>query len=98
MVPFAAAQALRFDNFLFYGTGGLAYGGTETSAGLIGFSETEFGWTAGGGIEVGLTQNWTAKAEYLYMDLGDPSSAALGFGGTYDDNHIFRVGVNYLIK
>ena len=28
------------------------------------------GWTVGGGVEVGITQNWTAEVEYLYFDLG----------------------------
>jgi outer membrane immunogenic protein len=36
---------------------------------------TRTGWAAGAGIEWGITQNWTARAEYLYLDprprLGD---------------------------
>jgi opacity protein-like surface antigen len=28
------------------------------------------GWTAGGGIEIGLGDNWSAKGEVLYADLG----------------------------
>jgi opacity protein-like surface antigen len=33
-------------------------------------SKTRVGWTLGGGFEYGLTQNWSAKAEYMYYDLG----------------------------
>jgi outer membrane immunogenic protein len=29
-----------------------------------------FGWVAGAGIEAALWGNWTAKVQYLYMDLG----------------------------
>jgi outer membrane immunogenic protein len=32
--------------------------------------QTRAGWTAGGGVEYALTNNWTAKIEYLYYDLG----------------------------
>ncbi len=33
-------------------------------------NNTRSGWTAGAGIEWGITQNWTARVEYLYVDLG----------------------------
>jgi outer membrane immunogenic protein len=72
---------------LFYATGGLAYGhiSTDETVNTIPFltgvstaarfNETRLGWTAGGGIEAHLFGNWTAKAEYLYMDLGDVSGS-----------------------
>ena len=65
---------------LLYATGGLAYGQVTTEAvgGVVGqpfatlsAKDTRVGWTVGGGIEGALTNNWTVKAEYLYMDLGD---------------------------
>ena len=37
------------------------------------FSQTKIGWTAGAGVEGHLFGNWSAKAEYLYMDLGSVS-------------------------
>ena len=45
-------------------TAGLAYGGEKLN--FVGAMQphTDVGWTAGGGIEVGLTRNWSAKAEY----------------------------------
>jgi len=69
------------NNVLFYGTAGLAYGGTRTTATNIGIpatlgnfagasSDTRAGWTAGAGIEWGFARNWTVKAEYLHVDLG----------------------------
>ena len=98
---------------LFYATGGLAYGEVNTSAtigaGAFGFNahDTRVGYTVGAGVEGALGGNWTAKLEYLYMDLGRTSGSflttipALG-GGVLSYNYssritdnIVRVGVNY---
>ena len=59
------------NNVLLYVTGGLAYGGGRVDFGGISESQTHLGWTIGGGVEVGLTPNWSAKAEYLYVRLED---------------------------
>jgi outer membrane immunogenic protein len=60
------------DHFLFFGTGGLAFGGIQT--GLTNFplvgANGQLGWTAGAGVEVDLTDWLTAKVEYLYVNLG----------------------------
>jgi outer membrane immunogenic protein len=40
------------------------------------FSEIRAGWTAGGGFEWMFAPNWSAKAEYLFYDLGNVSVAA----------------------
>jgi outer membrane immunogenic protein len=69
------------NNWLFYGTGGLAYGHvkytyqqTNAPLGAINIfgsrSDIEVGWVAGGGIEYGFGP-WSVRAEYLYYDLGD---------------------------
>src|SRR5262245_15700804 len=59
-----------FDRFLPYLTGGLAVG--DIRARQPGFSthETNAGWTVGGGFEFAIAGNVTAKAEYLYVNLG----------------------------
>jgi outer membrane immunogenic protein len=76
---FLAAPAL-----LAYATGGLAYGGVRSSASTTqfrngpvvpfgaanSFSDTHVGWTVGAGGEWMFMPNWSAKAEYLYYDLG----------------------------
>jgi opacity protein-like surface antigen len=36
-------------------------------------NHAEFGWTAGGGVEVALADNWRAKLEYLFVDLSNTS-------------------------
>ena len=81
-------------DLLVYGTGGFAYGGTKLSfyglqehstqsieigPGLISNARTSVGWTAGGGIEWAFAQNWSAKVEYLYYDLGGFVTSGGGF-------------------
>jgi outer membrane immunogenic protein len=70
------AGVLVSPKVLLYATGGLAYGGVKSSEtiGLVpaGFSnsDTRVGYTVGAGIEGVIGGNWTAKLEYLYVDLG----------------------------
>jgi outer membrane immunogenic protein len=58
------------DRVLFYGTGGGAFGGTQTVVDGTSTSKTKAGWTAGLGVEAAFADNWTAKVEYLYVNLG----------------------------
>ncbi len=67
------------ENFLVFATGGLAYGGVDhkfSASDAPGGpfsqtdSDTEVGWTAGGGIEYLLSDNWAFRADALYVDLG----------------------------
>jgi len=83
-----------FNNILLYGTAGLAFG--ELRAETIGQSETHTnaGWTVGVGGEVGLTQNWSAKIEYLHVDLSSSRFAITGGANDFSSN-VVRVGVNY---
>jgi outer membrane immunogenic protein len=97
-------------NWLLYGTGGLAYGGVDTDTTLTvgvlsainNFNTTRAGWTAGGGIEGWFGQNWSAKLEYLYIDLGSFSNTFTGVGvftpvvlTSHVTDNIVRVGVDY---
>ncbi|MGA7806747.1 outer membrane protein, partial [Bradyrhizobium sp.] len=83
-----------FNNVLFYGTAGLAFG--ELKAETFGLSESHAsaGWTLGVGTEVGLTQNWSAKLEYLYVDLSESPFAITGVSNGYRFG-VIRAGVNY---
>ncbi len=83
-----------FDNVLLYGTGGLAFG-TLRAASFAGTeSHTSPGWTVGVGAEFGLTRNWSAKIEYLYVSLSDSRFGMTRLPNGYDSN-LVRVGVNY---
>jgi outer membrane immunogenic protein len=104
------------DDWLFYGTGGLAVGRAKFATTLtttITFpqggpapqvasvsadeSKTKWGWTIGAGIEKAFGNNFSAKLEYLYVDLGSYTFVA-GTGLDTDvrlRDHILRIGLNY---
>jgi outer membrane immunogenic protein len=111
---------MTFDRALVFVTGGAAFGDVNntfsisipTAPAPLGpyFSPkwhkggTEWGWTAGGGIEYAVTNNITVKAEYLYFDLGDETIRGTdgpNFGSEFidykfkNDGNIVRAGVNY---
>ena len=82
------------DRFLPYVTGGAAFGNIKTSvAGLGDASETKTGWTVGGGLEAAIAGPWTAKVEYLHVDLGRGASI-LGSDAKFNAD-IVRAGLNY---
>ncbi len=102
-----------YNNTLFYGTGGAAFGHVRETIHVIlagAFADPRTtkdlaGYAVGGGIEAMLSGGWSAKAEYLYMNLGSISSTVdVNLGGpvTLSTNstvrdHIVRVGLNYHI-
>ncbi len=90
-------------NWLFYGTGGLAWTRNQlTLAQASGATEssllTRLGWTAGAGVEAPVAPHWTAKLEYLFTDYGFSSvtfpAAAQRFNSDLALQEL-RVGVNY---
>jgi outer membrane immunogenic protein len=89
-----------FDRWLPYVTGGLAYGNVKVSNAVGSADSTKAGWTAGVGLEYAFLGNWTAKLEYLYVDLGSASCGtavcALPANMTADfTSNIVRAGLNY---
>jgi len=103
-----------WNNWLFYGTGGLAWADEQLVrtqvAGTVGAagpgvtesgSATATGWTAGGGLEWGFTPSWTARVEYLHLDLGTASITFPVAQQRYDARATVdevRFGVNYLFN
>jgi outer membrane immunogenic protein len=81
--------------------------GASTYAGSA--SPTRSGWTIGGGVEWAFANNWSVKAEYLYLDFGtwsyiSPNTSNAGGPAaptfTFATNvrsreQIARIGVNY---
>jgi outer membrane immunogenic protein len=73
---------IAFDRLLLYGTGGVAVTSYNTNyIDTTGFfttfpgtndsiSVTRAGFTAGGGIEYAITDNWSVRAEYRYSNFG----------------------------
>lgn len=108
-----------FYRSLFYVTGGLAYADksshdtvTFTNAGgaqyanFTGGNSNNVGYTVGGGFEYAWTNNWSVKAEYLFVDLGKKHTALAdvvtpgGAGYTFAANSgnqfsLVRAGINY---
>jgi outer membrane immunogenic protein len=88
-----------FNRVLPYITAGGAFGDVKmTPAGLAGETDTQAGWTAGGGVEVGLRGPWSIKVEYLYADLGSMNCSAVNCGISTDTDFrtsIVRGGINY---
>ena len=82
------------NNVLLYGTFGLAYGNLDAQLGSLEENKTLVGWAGGLGMEVGFTPNWSAKVEYLYMDLGSRAYTITGGDNGLQSSYL-RLGVNY---
>ncbi len=99
---------------MIYGTGGFAYADVDESSSLDfgpgasvfhgSRSDTETGWTAGGGLEYAFARHWTVKAEYLYIDVGDqhatgfpnPANPPFTTRNTWDTQfHTVTAGLNF---
>jgi outer membrane immunogenic protein len=81
---------------LLYGTGGFAYGGVD----VFQRSDVFTGWTAGGGAEWLFAPHWSAKVEYLYVNLNSSGVNGAFTGFEFGTHHhpqlnVVRVGVNY---
>ena len=110
-----ARVGYAFDHFLLYGTAGLAWtfdqltrnqiagfpvGGSATPGTVDLVQPWRLGWAAGAGVEIPVTRNWTAKAEYLWTGFGRQSVAFVAGAQVFDSDlamQSFRVGLNYRI-
>jgi high affinity Mn2+ porin len=92
-----------FGDWLFYGAGGFAYDrDLVTSTDAAGDVDSIFfwrpGWTAGAGVEVRLTPNWSAKLEYAFLDLARAGIFFPIAAERYDSNLTLQtasLGLNY---
>jgi outer membrane immunogenic protein len=103
-----------FGSVLPYITGGFAFAEIKSSALAVntGFGapfdgtfsgsdkQSHNGWVLGGGIEFSITSNWTAKVEYLHVDLSEERYVALPQVDPTPRSHdvtidIVRFGLNY---
>jgi len=97
-----ARAGFAADRALVYATGGYAFGNVKaavfdtTIPQVFSSSTTRHGWTAGGGIEYAFTDKVSARAEYLYSNLGSKTIFAAPYttrsGVT---RSVLRAGVNY---
>jgi outer membrane immunogenic protein len=102
-----------WDRVLFYGKGGGAWVGQSNSAltttnpggpfSISNSSSTNWGWTAGVGVEWAFWGNWSARAEYDYVALNNQNFNVTNGAGTLIDTisannrniNMFTAGVNY---
>jgi outer membrane immunogenic protein len=107
---------------MLFATGGLAFGDVKSSVNAVSLSsanavltgtfagsvsQTRVGWSAGAGVEHAFGNQWSAKLEYLYFDLGSFNYLVNLTSGSPDfapttwstngkiDGHIVRLGLNY---
>jgi outer membrane immunogenic protein len=102
LATFRGRIGYSFDRWLPYVTGGGAAGDVKATASApllgtaISSSNTQLGWTLGGGVEFAFMSNWTAKVEYLHVDLGsfDTGPAPIANNVNFRQD-IVRAGLNY---
>jgi high affinity Mn2+ porin len=110
-----ARVGYAFEHFLFYGTGGLAWtydqvtrtqvdgtpvGGFATPGSVDTVLLWRLGWAAGAGVEIPLSGNWTAKAEYLSTGFGHKAVTFPSGAQVFESDlamQSVRLGVNYRI-
>jgi outer membrane immunogenic protein len=115
---FSTARArlgYAWDRVMIYATGGLAYASYDAYTHVDwdiyydldqyrgGYHKNRFGYAVGGGLEWAFANNWTAKAEFLYLDFGSFDFVS-PFEPGYDDwythvdakEYVARIGINYL--
>ena len=94
-----ARLGYAFDRWLPFITGGVAYGDIQAVQPNGTSSATKAGWTAGGGVEYGIDRNWSAKVEYLHIDLGTATFMGAASGtpslSVPITDNIVRAGLNY---
>jgi high affinity Mn2+ porin len=92
-----------FGDWLIYGTGGFAYDRDQAMSmdGAGNVDSVYFwrpGFTVGGGVEVRLTQNWSAKLEYAFADFVHAGVNFPNAGERYASSlalHTVQLGLNY---
>jgi outer membrane immunogenic protein len=85
---------LAMGNVLLFGTAGLAYGELHGNTASLTESHVNVGFVGGAGVEVGFAPHWSAKAEWLYLDLMGSNYALTGTSNGLATN-LLRLGVNY---
>ncbi len=89
-----ARAGIALDQFLLYGTGGVAVTGVEASDATSSDANTLWGWTLGAGAETMLRDNLTARVEYRYTDYeGKTFTLDSGSGDVDLQAHSVRAGV-----
>jgi outer membrane immunogenic protein len=90
-------------NWLFYGTGGVAFMGSNVSGAVVDaygngasyeVSSNQTGFVVGGGTEVKLSPNWSVGVEGLYYGFDGVTAVASGGNNTFDYNAKIETGAD----
>ncbi len=67
---------------------------------LLGIKETKAGWTACTGIETAFADTWTARIEYLFVDLQDATfnPPVTPITGKFSNTNLVRVDLDYKFR
>ncbi|WP_424360997.1 carbohydrate porin [Methylocystis parvus] len=102
---------VAYDRALIYVTGGVAAGGTRGPATLSFGAGDDFvadhsqasrmKYAVGGGVEYAFADNWSGRAEYLFLSQSlntqtfDNGAGSFYFSRIRNENHLLRFGLNY---
>lgn len=90
-----------FGSALIYAKGGFAFASNKVAFTLAGVTstdtQTQTGYTIGGGLEYMFAPNWSLKGEYLYANLESKNFTIFGVPQASGDQelHTVKLGVNY---
>ena len=87
-------------------TAGGAFVNMQTVVNGVTSTKDQAGWTAGAGIEWAFADNWTAKVEYLFVDVGSGTvncstgPCVLAYGAPIPvsvslTENLIRAGINF---
>ncbi len=99
---FRGRVGVAYDNVLPFVTAGVAYGEVEVTLppalnpGGGNRDDIFVGYVVGGGIDWAMSDDWTARLDYQYVDLGNENMAFAGgvTNVSIDNLHIVRVGLS----
>ena len=92
------------DRWMPYVTGGVAFADVTSSyddndsfpGSHAVASDTAWGWTIGAGAEFAVTDNWTLRGEYLFVDLEDTRGSFDGYRYDFENQiNVVRLGAAY---
>jgi opacity protein-like surface antigen len=91
---------LVLPNLLAYSTAGAGLGHTDIAPetpiiGFSGFGVSQFGWTAGAGLEYKLWDHWIARAEYLHYDFQQTDTNIFISSTVTEKIDVVRGGLSY---
>ena len=99
-----AKVGYSFDDILLFVAGGFSLAHVEAEATDAGgsplFDDSAWakGFTFGAGADMKVSENWTARVEYLFVNYGDEDFSLAGTSGTkidLNDLHLVRGGFSY---